>query len=174
MSTEQNGILLSELTIPIGKLKKIIKLIKASNTGHYKSTRALYRTEQYMQVRDEDFGYVCDEIILEAAKLTNVPRESLVTQSCWGVSYQKGDSAIPHIHSQPISWVFYVDCCIDCAPLVFPKRKLVIKPKINQLVLFQGIVAGTDYDINIHEVPIHECNHLRTCLSGNIKLNPLN
>ena len=83
-----------------------------------------------------------------------------IIDSLWGAIYNKGEYAQSHTHGKNMwSWVYFVDCCNKCAPLVFNETEIV--PEVNLLVYFDGMIK--------HEVPSHICDHERIILAGNIK-----
>ena len=76
-----------------------------------------------------------------------------------------------HNHSGfDFSFVWFVDTCSHCSPLVFPDPEHpwmppleVHKPKKGNLVVFDAH--------DIHYVPPQSCNHNRITVSGNMSLN---
>ena len=64
------------------------------------------------------------------------------------------------------SFVWYLDTCVHCSPLVFPNilrpwlPPEVIKPKVGNLHVFDGSRP--------HYVPPHTCAHDRIVVSGNL------
>jgi hypothetical protein len=89
----------------------------------------------------------------------------LMPYDCWTASYTKSDWTKPHDHWPSIwSWVYNVDCCDSCAPLVFPDAKQSVIPKKNTMIMFPGWVK--------HSVPKHQCDHKRIIIAGNLGLNP--
>ena len=81
----------------------------------------------------------------------------------WGLVYKKGEHTGAHTH-WPSLWgyTYCVKACSSCAPLVFPKceEKYEIIPQTGQLVIFPAWLH--------HEVPVHECDHDRIMISGNL------
>ena len=88
-------------------------------------------------------------------------------EDLWIAIYRSGDYAEAHNHTG-VDWsfVWYLDACPDCSPLIFPDIKRpwlppeVIKPKVGNLYLFSGEC--------VHYVPPHTCNHDRIVVSGNL------
>ena len=87
---------------------------------------------------------------------------------CWGAIYSKGNYSDIHEHWPQIwSWVYNVECCEDCSPLIFDdtyKHKYSIYPKSGNMILFPGWIR--------HSVPEHQCDHDRIILAGNLGINP--
>jgi len=89
----------------------------------------------------------------------------------WGAVYRTGDYAVIHQHPDPNyvqSFCYYIDCCDQCAPLIFPDPERpwlppanVVTPTVGKLVFF----SPTD----LHYVPPHTCDHDRVIISGNIQ-----
>ena len=165
---EQSEVQLIEATNPIGKIqlglddiiRKTLKTkIKLNSVGHFKSTKTKYRTDFSMHFCDVDFGYLSDKV---DKVIGDYLKEKLYTVICWGISYNQNEEAIPHIHGEvPWSWVYYVDCCENCSPLVFTKINIKVKTNIDQLIFFNGV--------NEHAVFPQKCEHERVVVSGNIK-----
>ena len=115
-------------------------------------------------------------------------KQEWITDEVWGGAYNKGDYAETHTHGKnKTSWVYYLSCCNNCAPLLLEEAKSEemsahydhlydekvsmgytrnlfhakeIIPETNLLVYFNSEV--------VHEVPEHKCNHERIILAGNI------
>jgi len=99
----------------------------------------------------------------------NSPRQGvpLMPYDCWGAIYSKGDFTKTHEHWPMIwSWVYNVECCGHCSPLVFDDSSGIhsIQPKSGNMILFPGWIR--------HSVPKHECDHDRIILAGNFGMNP--
>ncbi len=88
----------------------------------------------------------------------------------WGVLYKPDTSTEtwtsglePHSH-WPATWsfVYYVDACNKCAPIVFPTciNANMHSPVTGLLIIFPGWVA--------HGVPPQKCDHNRISIAGNI------
>ena len=116
-------------------------------------------------------------------------KQEWTTDEVWGAAYNKGDHAQTHTHGKNrISWVYYLSCCNNCAPLLleeaeseeasahydhlYDEKALMgytrnlfhakeIIPETNLLVYFNSEV--------VHEVPEQKCNHERIILAGNIR-----
>ena len=103
---------------------------------------------------------------------------TLMTYDCWGAVYKKGDWTKSHDHWPLIwSWVYNVECCNNCAPLVLTrdttlripvlevsKHVYSLTPRVGKFTMFPGWIQ--------HSVPKHECDHDRIIVAGNIGLNP--
>ena len=138
-------------------------------------------TGWYMHETNPDFMEVC-RIAIELA-YEHSPRQGIafMPYDCWGAIYSKGNYTKRHEHwPQVWSWVYNVECCEDCSPLVFddvyiahkhtsPKlrrtsHKHSIRPKSGNMILFPGWIR--------HSVPEHQCDHDRIILAGNLGVNP--
>jgi hypothetical protein len=118
----------------------------------------------FMHEQNEEFMKLCDYAVHLATE--NSPNKVfLMPYDCWTASYTKGDWTKPHDHWPSIwSWVYNVDCCDSCAPLVFPDAKQEVIPEKNTMIMFPGWVK--------HSVPKHQCDHERIVIAGNLGLNP--
>ena len=88
-------------------------------------------------------------------------------EDLWVAIYRSGDYAEAHNHTGfDWSFVWYLDTCVHCSPLVFPNilrpwlPPEVIKPKVGNLHVFDGSRP--------HYVPPHTCAHDRIVVSGNL------
>jgi len=87
----------------------------------------------------------------------------------WGCTYRQGDYAEAHNHfGFDIAFVWFVDTCSHCSPLIFPDIKhpwldheAVIEPRNGMLYVFTGK--------DIHYVEPHTCDHERIIMSGNVR-----
>ena len=89
----------------------------------------------------------------------------LYIQETWGLIYGKGHRCDIHTHWPSLwSYTYCVFACENCSPLVFPytEKKFEIVPQIGQLVIFPSWLN--------HAVPIHECDHDRIMISGNLNM----
>ena len=118
----------------------------------------------FMHEHNSEFMKLCDYAVHLGTE--NSPNKVfLMPYDCWTASYTKGDWTKPHDHWPSIwSWVYNVDCCDSCAPLVFPDAMQAVVPKKNTMVMFPGWVK--------HSVPKHQCDHERIIIAGNLGLNP--
>ena len=126
-------------------------------------------TDWYMHETDADFMKVC-EIAIQLA-YDNSPSMSIVSlmpYDCWGAIYTKGNYTKLHEHWPQIwSWVYNVECCEKCSPLVFndaPQGAHYVYPKSGNMILFPGWIR--------HSVPEQQCDHDRIILAGNLGMNP--
>ena len=139
----------------IGDVQKSSTNVQASMTGWY------------MHETNSDFMEVC-RMAIELA-YDNSPRQGvpLMPYDCWGAIYSKGNYTKRHEHWPQIwSWVYNVECCEDCSPLVFADayNRKSIHPKSGNMILFPGWIR--------HSVPEHQCDHDRIILAGNLGVNP--
>ena len=118
----------------------------------------------FMHEHNSEFMKLCDYAVHLGTE--NSPSKvELMPYDCWVASYTKGDWTKPHDHWPAIwSWVYNVDCCNSCAPLVFPDAKQEVIPKKNTMIMFPGWAK--------HSVPKHQCDHERIVIAGNLGLNP--
>jgi len=147
----------------IGDVQKSSTNVQGSMTGWY------------MQESNPDFMELCRlaiDVAYENSPRSGVP---LMPYDCWGAIYSKGDYTKVHEHWPMIwSWVYNVECCKRCSPLVFDDASGVrkglpyghhsIQPKNGNMILFPGWIR--------HSVPKHECDHDRIILAGNLGTNP--
>ena len=83
--------------------------------------------------------------------------------SMWGIGYSKGDEVYRHYHHQwKMSFVYFVQCCEKCSPLVFPIRNQKFKPVTDNLLMFPN------WKTSEHYVPKQQCDHDRVVISGNV------
>ena len=147
-------------------------------------------TDWYMHESNSDFMEVC-RLAIDVA-YENSPRQGvpLMPYDCWGAIYSKGDYTKTHEHWPMIwSWVYNVECCERCSPLVFDdssfnnsrnnsltprtvgqpyqivsEKRHSIQPKSGNMILFPGWIRHSD--------PKQECDHDRIILAGNFGMNP--
>ena len=140
----------------IGDVQKSSTNVQASMTGWY------------MHETNSDFMEVC-RMAMDLA-YENSPRQGVpfMPYDCWGAIYSKGNYTKTHEHWPQIwSWVYNVECCEKCTPLVFndaPQGAHYVYPKSGNMILFPGWIR--------HSVPEHQCNHDRIILAGNLGMNP--
>ena len=88
----------------------------------------------------------------------------------WGCTYRQGDFAKTHNHSGfDLAFVWFVDTCSFCSPLVFPDTEHLWLPPLSSIKPLTGnlhVFRGRD----IHYVPPHTCPHDRMIISGNMAL----
>jgi len=137
----------------IGDIQKSSTNVQASMTGWY------------MHETDSDFMEVC-RMAMDFA-YENSPRQGVpfMPYDCWGAIYSKGNYTKTHEHWPHIwSWVYNVECCESCAPLMFNDSSHSVSPKNGNMVLFPGWIR--------HSVPEQQCDHDRIILAGNLGMNP--
>ena len=140
----------------IGDVQKSSTNVQASMTGWY------------MHETNSDFMEVC-RMAMDLA-YENSPRQGVpfMPYDCWGAIYSKGNYTKTHEHWPQIwSWVYNVECCEQCAPLIFndaPQGAHYVYPKSGNMILFPGWIR--------HSVPEHQCDHDRIILAGNLGMNP--
>ena len=89
----------------------------------------------------------------------------------WGCTYRQGDYAEAHNHfGFDLAFVWFVDTCSHCSPLIFPdtqhlwmKPHHILTPEVGRLYVFNAE--------DIHYVEPHICNHPRIIMSGNVRKN---
>ena len=127
-------------------------------------------THWLMHKHSSIFAEICIQA-LELAEKTGPHKIDMQTSECWGSIYNKGDFTQTHDHwPQLWSWVYNVECCFKCSPLVFPNSASTppIWPEEGTMILFPAWV--------LHSVPSQPCNHERVIVAGNImnmQLNPV-
>ena len=83
--------------------------------------------------------------------------------NAWGSIYRTNDFSKPHHHSPAlISFVYYLKCDKNSAPLIFDSCNYKIHPKEDLLILFPAFL--------IHSVPSHQSND-RIIIAGNFLAN---
>jgi|TARA_R110002074_G_scaffold193663_2_gene359525 hypothetical protein len=125
-------------------------------------------TNFFMHETDKDFEAIANKAIELAHDNNPLPVNlKMSTYDCWGAVYKKGDMSRRHDHWPYIwSWVYNVECCDNCTPLVFNDTTYSIKPKVGRLTMFPGWIK--------HSVPEHKCDHDRIVVAGNISEDPHN
>ena len=97
----------------------------------------------------------------------NYPQYTI--KELWGNTYRQGDYAKTHNHFEyAYAFVWFVDTCSHCSPLIFPdikhpwlEHEAVIEPRNGMLYVFTGK--------DIHYVEPHTCDHERIIMSGNVR-----
>ena len=153
--------------------KRIANTCRAIGDEQYKKTNVKAdMTSWFMHETDKDFEIIANKAI-EIAHDNSPSAVALATYDCWGAVYKKGDWSKNHDHWPQIwSWVYNVECCDDCAPLVFHDRRddvhsdhaYFLKPKSGRFTMFPGWIK--------HSVPKHDCDHDRIIVAGNISADP--
>ena len=137
----------------IGDVQKHTTNVQGSMTGWY------------MHESNRDFMEVC-RMAMDIA-YENSPRQGVpfMPYDCWGAIYTKGNYTKVHEHWPMVwSWVYSVESCEKCSPLVFDDAPHSLQHKSGHMVMFPGWVR--------HSVPKQECDHERIILAGNLGINP--
>jgi len=139
----------------IGDVQNKSSNIQASMTGWF------------MHETNEDFTKVT-KLGISLAQKHSPSNVDLIPYDCWGAIYKKGEYTKPHEHWPQIwSWVYNVECCEKCSPLIFPDhdiKEYSLIPKKGNLTLFPGWIK--------HYVPEQKCDHDRIIIAGNLGVNP--
>lgn len=153
LSDEELQKRLAQTCRDIGDVQKLSTNVQGSMTGWY------------MQESNRDFMELCRLAIDVAYQNSPRPGVSLMPYDCWGATYSKGNYTKTHEHWPMIwSWVYNVECCNRCSPLVFDDSSHSIQPKSGNMILFPGWIR--------HSVPKQECDHDRIVIAGNLGMNP--
>ena len=110
-----------------------------------------------------------EEYTLESQLNVLYPKHTI--EEIWGCTYRQGDFAETHCHrGLDKSFVWFVDTCTHCSPLIFPDPEHPWMPPLASIRPSRGnlIVFNSN---DIHYVPPHTCKHHRMVLSGNMSLN---
>ena len=147
--------------------KRIANTCRAIGDEQYKKTNVKAdMTSWFMHETDKDFEIIANKAI-EIAHDNSPSAVALATYDCWG-AVSKNHDHWPQIWS----WVYNVECCDDCAPLVFHDSRddvhsdhaYSLKPKSGRFTMFPGWIK--------HSVPKHDCDHDRIIVAGNISADP--
>ena len=91
-------------------------------------------------------------------------------EELWGCTYRQGNFAKAHNHNGfDRAFVWFVDSCSHCSPIVFPNWEHPWLPPLAYHKPLQGnlhVFRGQD----VHYVPPHTCPHDRVVVSGNLAL----
>ena len=110
-----------------------------------------------------------EEYTLESQLNVLYPKHTI--EEIWGCTYRQGDFAETHCHRGfDKSFVWFVDTCTHCSPLIFPDPEHPWMPPLASIRPSRGnlIVFNSN---DIHYVPPHTCKHHRMVISGNMSLN---
>ena len=149
------------------QLEKDIR--KAGDHFEGRSAAKCFRTRLDMSTFYESFVIVSEkavEIANTCPLTTRTDKVPLCRGSSWGLIYTTGHSANVHNHWPSLwSYTYCVSACEKCSPLVFPNAQepLSVIPKTSQMIVFPSWIK--------HEVPIHNCEHDRIMISGNLNFN---
>ena len=145
--------------------ESMIRIIKEQGDFQERNTNVKAdMTEWYMHKTHTCFQWVCNKA-LTLAERHNPHKVDMEVYDCWGAVYREGEYTKEHDH-WPCLWsfVFYVDSCENCSPLVFPTgNNHKVLPKTGNLILFPSWI--------LHSVPPQKCNHERIMIAGNIRLS---
>ena len=109
-----------------------------------------------------------EEYTLESQLNVLYPKHTI--EELWGCTYRQGDFAETHCHRGfDKSFVWFVDTCTHCSPLIFPDPEHPWMPPLASIRPSRGnlIVFNSN---DIHYVPPHTCKHDRMVISGNMAL----
>jgi len=121
-------------------------------------------TDWYMHESDTDFANL-SEFAVSVGNDNSPSKVFLMPYDCWSASYSKGDHTVPHDHWPAIwSWVYNLDCCAQCSPLIFDDASQSVPPVQGMMIMFPGWVK--------HSVAKQQCDHKRIIIAGNLGLNP--
>ena len=142
----------------------LTQIITQEGDKQYRKTNVQANMTSWDMYSNEHFIPIIDWVIetLKQGDTPSSPKQTtkLYCVDCWGASYKTGDYTNQHAH-WPSQWsfIYYVDACPKCAPLVFPGAGKAIKPNTGLVIIFPGPIS--------HSVPKHECDHNRICIAGN-------
>ena len=123
--------------------------------------------------QDEAFWEITEQINVMANDLLIDRHGCVEICEMWGGVYKRGDYAVIHMHPDPgyvQSFIWYIDACPDCAPLVFPDPERPWMPPAALITPSTGVLAFFS-STDLHYVPPHECDHERIIISGNIQIS---
>ena len=143
--------------------------IRAQGDQQYRKTNVQADMTKWTMFKDPDFAKIVDFAIDVTEGGLNLPNlGKYYATDCWGAIYKKGEYTKPHEHWPQIwSWVYNVECCEKCSPLIFPDHDIEeysLIPKKGNLTLFPGWIK--------HYVPEQKCDHDRIIIAGNLGVNP--
>ena len=104
-----------------------------------------------------------EEYTIESQLNVLYPKHTI--EELWGCTYRQGDFAETHCHRGfDKSFVWFVDTCTHCSPLIFPDPEHPWMPPLASIRPSRGnlIVFNSN---DIHYVPPHTCQHHRMVLS---------
>ena len=126
-----------------------------------------HMTSWFLQESSDEFKWISNQAI-ELAKENNPHDIDMFVYDCWGAIYNEGNYTIRHNHWQHLwSFVYYVRCPENCAPLVldgmvtqFGRMGNHFYPSDGDMIMFPGWVN--------HSVPKHESSSDRVVVAGNL------
>lgn len=151
----------------------IVDYIHGIGDKNYRDSSLKCDVSHWTMHQDEPFWEITEKINVIANNLLMERHGCVNVCEMWGATYQRGDYALLHMHPNPDfvqSFVWYIDACPDCSPLIFPDPDrpwlppaATVTPGTGKLVMFNS----TD----LHYVPPHDCEHERVIISGNINVS---
>ena len=132
-----------------------------------KTTVKAHMTNWFMQEHSDEFRWI-NQRAIELAKKHNPHEVEICVWDCWGAIYNEGNYTIKHNH-WPYLWsfVYYVKCSENCAPLVLDgmvtqsgKLGNHFYPTEGDMIMFPGWIN--------HSVPKHESKDDRVVIAGNL------
>ena len=141
--------------------EELIFIIRGQgDTQHHKTNVKADMTDWFMQKQHSQFQTVGDKAI-EIAKKNGPYDIELEMFDCWGAVYHKGDWTKAHDHWPHVwSFVYYLQCKNNDAPLTFPDAELSIYPNSGDIILFPGWIR--------HSVPEQNNDSERIIVAGNL------
>ena len=126
-----------------------------------------HMTSWFLQESSDEFKWISNQAI-ELAKENNPHDIDMFVYDCWGAIYNEGNYTIRHNHWPHLwSFVYYVRCPENCAPLVldgmvtqFGRMGNHFYPSDGDMIMFPGWVN--------HSVPKHESSEDRIVVAGNL------
>ena len=126
-----------------------------------------HMTSWFLQESSDEFKWISNQAI-ELAKENNPHDIDMFVYDCWGAIYNEGNYTIRHNHWPHLwSFVYYVRCPENCAPLVldgmvtqFGRMGNHFYPSDGDMIMFPGWVN--------HSVPKHESSSDRVVVAGNL------
>ena len=126
-----------------------------------------HMTSWFLQEHSDEFKWVSNQAI-ELAKENNPHDIDMFVYDCWGAIYNEGNYTIRHNHWPHLwSFVYYVRCPENCAPLVLDgmvtqsgRMSNHLYPSEGDMIMFPGWAN--------HSVPKHESKNDRVVIAGNL------
>ena len=147
---------------PLEQLKE--DTLKSGDVQRHRTNVQANMTQWFMHHNHSSFQWVCDKALKLCAE-NNPHKVDMYVHDCWGAVYRKGDYTKDHDHWPALwSFVFYVDSCDSCAPLLLPtSNNKVFFPENGKMIVFPAWI--------IHNVLEQTCDHGRFMVAGNISLS---
>ena len=142
---------------------KIVDEIKAYGDQQDRSTNVKADHTHWHVHKDNKFNILTDYIH------ENYPKHTI--DELWGCAYKQGDFTQAHNHyGFDRAFVWFVDTCSHCSPLVFPDPEHPWMPPLTVHKALRGNLIVFDAH-DIHYVPPQSCNCERVVVSGNMSIN---